>query len=377
MSERLCVKKGVSFCLDVEQAVLDLSNAITQPDMTYVTFFCSSDYDLDALATALDEAFDCPVIGCTTAGEITAEDGYLTQTLVGFSVSSDEIFIHPQLIESLDKFDSNTAEKLTNNLRFELKLSTNFDPSHSFGLLLIDGMSMQEENVVASLYEQMVGMPIVGGSAGDDLKFNKAYVYWQGKFIYNAAVYTLFETTLPFKTFQTQHFEPTEDRLVITESDCETRTVSEINGVPAAQEYADTIGVDLDNLTPQIFADYPVMLKIGNQYYVRSIQKKNPDGSLTFYCAIQDGLVLRIGHSKNLIENLSEQLSTLHNQVPNIKFILGCDCILRRLELQEKYAVNEFKQALKGTEFIGFNTYGEQSNSIHMNHTLTGIALGE
>jgi hypothetical protein len=32
---------------------------------------------------------------------------------------------------------------------------------------------------------------------------------------------------------------------------------------------------------------------------------------------------------------------------------------------------------VKNTSFIGFRTYGEQFNSVHVNQTLTGVAIGE
>jgi hypothetical protein len=34
-------------------------------------------------------------------------------------------------------------------------------------------------------------------------------------------------------------------------------------------------------------------------------------------------------------------------------------------------------EVLKQNDVIGFNTYGEQYNSVHINQTFTGIALGE
>jgi hypothetical protein len=237
-------------------------------------------------------------------------------------------------------------------------------------------MSMLEEQVVASIYNQLGGVPIIGGSAGDDLSFKESRVFWDGEFINNAAVFTLFETTLPFKTFQTQHFEPTDTRLVITESDCATRTVKEINGEPAVEEYARAVGLEVKELSPQVFAAYPVMLKIGGEYYVRSIQKANPDGSLTFYCAIDNGLVLTVAKGTALLENLRQHLEKLHDEVSNVKLVLGCDCILRRLELQQKNQIDEAQAILDNSEFIGFSTYGEQFNGIHVNQTLTGIALG-
>jgi hypothetical protein len=59
----------------------------------------------------------------------------------------------------------------------------------------------------------------VGGSAGDDLEFEQTAVYWDGEFIPDAAVFTLFETSLPFVSFKLQHFRPTEKKLVITAAD--------------------------------------------------------------------------------------------------------------------------------------------------------------
>ncbi|OGR15523.1 MAG: hypothetical protein A2097_03545 [Desulfobacula sp. GWF2_41_7] len=57
----------------------------------------------------------------------------------------------------------------------------------------------------------------------------------------------------------------------------ETRVVSEIDGAPAAEEYANILGFKIQELSPQVFTRYPVMLEIGDQWYVRSIKKVNPD----------------------------------------------------------------------------------------------------
>jgi hypothetical protein len=34
-------------------------------------------------------------------------------------------------------------------------------------------------------------------------------------------------------------------------------------------------------------------------------------------------------------------------------------------------------KVLDAVDFFGFSTYGEQFNGVHVNQTLTGIALGE
>jgi hypothetical protein len=191
-------------------------------------------------------------------------------------------------------------------------------------------------------------------------------------------VLAVVETDLPFLPVHSQHFEPTDKRLVITEADVATRTVMEIDGLPAAAEYAAAVGLSLENLTPQVFAAHPVMLRIGGEYYVRSIQKVNPDGSLTFFCAIDTGLVFTVAKSSaSLIAHLEEKLAEIHQQIPHPALIFGSDCILRRLEMRQHGELEKAKAVLSQYPFIGFSTYGEQFCGIHVNHTLTALVLGD
>ncbi len=92
--------------------------------------------------------------------------------------------------------------------------------------------------------------------------------------------------------FRTQHFVESDKRMVVTRADPGRRIVSEVNGKPAAREFARLVGLDVTELTPMIFATHPVVVRVGGQYFVRSIAKVNADDSLTFFCAIDEGIVL-------------------------------------------------------------------------------------
>ncbi len=372
-------KIGVSFAQDEEQAVQELFDQIYQPGMGAVIFFCSSKYELDRLGRALKARFPCYLIGCTTAGEITS-NGYHEGSLVGVSLGIDTspraLRVHSRLISPLSRFSNAGAEAIANSIREDLEFSSTFDKNQMFGLLLVDGMSMLEETTIALIHRQFQGVSIVGGSAGDDLKFKNAWVYADGLFIPDAAVFTLIETTLPFHIFKTQHFQPTETKLVITKADPENRQVFEIDGEPAARAYAEILGLEIDQLNSMVFSSHPVMLRIGGEYYVRSIQKVNEDGSLSFFCAIDNGLVLTVAKGVDLVQNLQQQLSEIEKHIPNPGLILGCDCILRRLESMEKKIDDDVRKTLEGHNFVGFSTYGEQFNAVHVNQTLTGVAIG-
>jgi len=374
-SMRVTVKRGISQASDEQQAVAEFCAAIAQPDTVGTIFFCSSKYDLKRLGRELQASLSGPLVGCTTSGELSTT-GYTEHSIVGASISSAELRIHPRLITPLTRFGLPESEDLVSSLQQELTLINSLTRDQSFGLLLVDGMSMLEEQVIASLYNAIGGVRIIGGSAGDDLKFEQTWVYADGEFISNAAVFALFETTLPFMIFRTQHFQPSDKRLVITASDPPHRVVSEINGEPAAAEYARLVGLTCDELTPMVFSKHPVMLKIGGEHFVRSIQKVNEDRSLSFYCAIDNGLVLTVAEGVDLVKNLHAQLDAITSAMPNPQLIIGFDCILRRLEIMEKSLAADVEHEFAGHNIIGFSTYGEQFNAVHVNQTLTGVAIG-
>jgi hypothetical protein len=372
---RLSIRTGRSLSRDEKTAVAEFAQAVRQPEIEAVIFFCSSRYKLDILGKELAKAFDCPLIGCTTAGEISTL-GYQEGGIVGASLSSKELRIHRHILSPLSKYTLNEITKMTAAIRENLILAKGHDRKRMFGFILIDGLSMIEEEIMASLYACFEGISIIGGSAGDDLKFEKTFIYENGNFISDAAVFSVFETTLPFLIFNTQHFQPTDMKIIITGADPKKRIITEINGEPAVSEYARLLGLKSDQLNPTVFSENPLLLKIGGDWYVRAIQKHNPDNSLSMFSAIEEGLVLTIGKGFDIINNFANKILLFEKEVPQNRFFILCDCILRRLELNSRGIIDEMDQLLGGCSAIGFSTYGEQFNSIHVNQTLTGVVIG-
>jgi hypothetical protein len=118
------------------------------------------------------------------------------------------------------------------------------------------------------------------------------------------------------------------------------------------------------------------VVKINGMDYVRSIQKANPDGSLTFYCAIEEGLVLRVAHGVGLLKNLEQMFDTIHAEIGQPQLVLACDCILRKLEISQNGLDDRVAEIFRSNNTVGFNSYGEQYHGVHVNQTLTGIAIG-
>ena len=176
------------------------------------------------------------------------------------------------------------------------------------------------------------------------------------------------------KVFSLDHLRPTESRMVVTEADPARRIVRGINAEPAAREYARILGKDPAQLTTFTFAGHPVVVRIGGTHHVRAIQQVDANGDLIFFSAIDEGVVLTLAEPQDMAAHLSRALADLRGQGP-APAILACDCLLRRIEALEKQMTGEISAVLRTHGVVGFSTYGEQVNSMHVNQTMTGVAI--
>jgi hypothetical protein len=201
-------------------------------------------------------------------------------------------------------------------------------------------------------------------------------VYHDGAFRSNAALLTLVQIDAPFRTFNTKHFRGTDQKLVVTQADPERRIVRELNAAPAAEEYARIVGCRVAELSAEVFGERTLMVKIGGEYYVRSIQKVGADGSLTFYSAIEQGVVLTLAAPGDLVEDLRELFVGMRNDIGPPQLVIGFDCVLRGLEMERRQVRHIASGIMADNNVVGFATYGEQYHAMHLNQTFTGVAIG-
>jgi hypothetical protein len=368
---------GHSLAADAQAAVAEFDSQVRQPGMALVLFFCSSSYDLAVVADEMNKRFaGVPVVGCTTAGEI-GPAGYLGRSLSGMSFPDGACSAVAGGIDGLQRFEISGGRAFAQDLLGRLEtLVPGADARNTFGLLLIDGLSMREEPVTHALQDGLGAIHMVGGSAGDDLKFQRTWVFHDGAFHTDSAALVLVTTDFPFRVLKSQHFVSDGERMVVTEVDAARRVVKEINGLPAIEEYGRIVGVPAQDLMPSHFAAWPVVVMIDGTDFVRSIQHANPDGSLTFYCAIDEGVVLRVAHGKDLLGRLEATFDELHEDLGDLQAMLVCDCILRNLEAARDGSKEAVGELFRRNNAVGFATYGEQFGGVHVNQTMTGVAIG-
>jgi hypothetical protein len=357
--------------------VLSLLTSIARDDSELVLLFCSPQFHIAEIAAAVAEyGGTMPIVGCTTAGEITPH-GYQHGTITGISLPKAHFSLSLQLFEQLAQFDladgfSEARTLLTKHEAAEFHATM----PNSFAILLNDGLSMREEAIASAFGNALGHVPLVGGSAGISAVKNEPNMFLGGRVLTNSAVLMLVSTDLNFRVFQTQHFEALAQKLVITRADPSRRVVMQINAEPAAQEYARLLGLTRANLTPQVFALHPLVVRAGGRFYARSIQKVNDDDSLQFFCAIDEGIVLSIARSGDLVADLEAVFSKLREDLGPVQATIGFDCILRYLEMEQGDMLADVSRLHDLNNVVGFNTYGEQFGTMHMSQTFTGIAFG-
>jgi hypothetical protein len=362
---------------EAREAVLQLAGSLATPDARLTLVFASSLYDPAELHHHLGQAFSgTTLVGCTTAGEI-GPDGYASGSLCGISLEEGEVDFEAGLVEDIGRRDAHSMGAFAHELRERLRARHPGLPiQRCFGLMLVDGLCGREESVARAFHDGLGGIPLVGGSAGDELAFRDSRVFFGQRLAADAAVLLVGTTRRPFSVFRSQHFVATPGRLVVTGAVPERRLVTELNGCPAAEEYARCLGLDPAGLGPEVFAAHPLVVSIGNMDFVRAIQRVHGDGSLAFFCAIDRGLVMKVARGEDLVASLDRTFDGIRAVIGEPAFIVGFDCVLRRLESSQRGLAATVGQRLALHRVIGLNTFGEQYHGLHINHTFAGIAFG-
>lgn len=359
-----------------EEAVASIAPLLNAGAIGQLLVFFSPHYPAEDLALSLAVHFpNVAVAGCSTSGEITPA-GFTEGSLVAIAFPRAGFRFVSDIIADVRTLTVERAAETVRLLRTSLDRQGRGAKANRFALSFIDGLSKCEEMIVSALGWALNDIPLVGGSAGDDLALTGTTLLHNGQTHRDAALLLIIETEHAVEPFKHDNFEPTPMKMVVTASDSESRTVWELNAENAAYEYASMAGINPTGLTPMSFASHPVVVRIGGNYYCRSIQKVNPDGSLSFFCAIDDGVVLTVARPRDMVASVAAEFARLEEAVGGVDLVLGFECVLRRLDAENRQVKHRISELYREHNVVGFHTYGEQYRSMHLNQTFTGVAIG-
>lgn len=354
--------------------VAALSTQLGPGPFALVLLFVGAGADLPQLLNRASAFFgQSAVAGCTTAGEL-GENGYTDRSLVAVAFPAMGFAARTVLIDPIDAINTHNMIAQLQEIRQDLWRRAEEMPQE-LAVLLVDGMSGCEESLVASLTGGLGPVRIVGGSAGDWRVFRQTHVFCGERLrSRTAAVLCLLRSRMAMRTFSFNSARPSRTQMVVTRADPAKRAVLRINDEPAAREYARLLGCEVDELSPEMFATRPVMVRAGGRHFVRAIRGVGPDDALMFFGAVAEGMVLTLAEESDTVTHLDTALSGLAAQ-GTPRLVLGFDCIFRRMDAEVRQQTRAISDLLAQHRVVGFSTYGEQTGGMHLNQTLTGVAF--
>lgn len=373
---RPVIARAASESRHPERIIADLTLGLKHCSPALIALFVSSNLPYEEIVEALSAAYpNATLVGCTTAGCLT-DERYDADGAIALGFDRSAFSFETCLIENLRDYSMAASGEAIEQVYFDLLRRLEPGRDNFFAMLLVDGLSRREEEIAASAYAALDEVPIFGASAGDNLNFDTTQIFYNGKVLEDSALVVIGASSRPVEVFKFEHFRPTEDKIVVTSADPERRIVWSINAEAAAEEYARLIGAKRSELTPELFAANPLLVRVGGEYHVRAIQKVGEDGALHFYCAIDEGIVLTLAHPEDMRDNLVKNMERIGERINGLEVVLCFDCILRRLEAERLGIKPDLVKIFDRYRMIGFNTYGEQYRFLHLSQTLTGLAIG-
>ncbi|HOL69974.1 MAG TPA: FIST N-terminal domain-containing protein [Bryobacteraceae bacterium] len=356
---------------ELSAAVAEIEQQCAGFDPHVVLCFASPKYGPAELSRKLQNAYPkACTVGCTTAGEIVS-GRMLTGSAVAMCLGAETVegvayavVQNPRekaaVRDALGKLEAHSGKRLAE-----------MDIRQYVGIVLADGLSGAEEQLMERIGD-LTDVFFVGGSAGDDLKFERTHVMAGGQAYTGAAVLMLLKLRKGFDIIKTQSFVPAGKTLVATEVDEENRKVVRFNGKPAVEAYAEAVGVDPAKVSEE-FMNHPLGLMVEGEPFVRSPQRVQ-NGAMLFYCRIVEGAELEVLNATDIVADTRAAVEAKKAELGGIAGIVDFHCILRTLKLRAEQRCDEYGAIFNGIPAIGFSTYGEAYLG-HINQTSTMLVF--
>jgi len=370
---------------DPKKAAEALCSQLGSTKPKLVVMFASRDRDQRALNVAVRERLPSGtrLIGATTGGEID-RDGVHDGTVVLAALSGDlEVGLGMGHNMSVDA--AAAGETAIRTAARELGARADDLGTRKFGALVIDdGFRYRKEELLLGVMSMNQALTAVGGGASDsepDVAKQSAELHVDGEVSTDAAIVALFRTDAPWAALRSHWYAPTGQTLRITKIDNTAKRALEIDGKPAAQRYADLLGVGVNDLefgTPNGFAVRPTALRVGREYFIRAPWKPLEDGSILFANMLEEGSELELVKITDIVDSTKRFFEQeLPSRVASPRAALLFHCSGRKWFAQStgKYPAlgDTFKAA---PPCIGMNVHFEIYCGFHINTTLTSLVFG-
>ncbi|DAB36849.1 MAG TPA: diguanylate cyclase [Sulfurospirillum cavolei] len=356
--------KTYNFCYESGSLdhIIDFT-PLHQEQNILVQLFCGQGQEVlqkmvDLFADALPQAI---CIGTTTDGEIYGERITTQQSVISISVFEQTLL---KTAYSLDEDSFQCGYKLASDL---------ITPNTKLLILFSDGTHMNAEEFLKGVEAYDATIPICGGMAGDNGKFEQTFIASQTTVLSKGVVgVSLNSDRLHVATDYKFDWKPVGLKHTITK--VHNNRVYKIDDMKAAFFYDKYLGGKFSRI------EFPLIMEKNGIIMTRAVIAKHEDGSLSFSGNLEEGDQVRIGFgdAESLMKDPIEVLKNLHTINVETFYVFSCMARRRFMPFLIKMGIGSFS---KTAPTSGFFTYSEffhhNGHNKLLNQTLTVVALSE
>lgn len=363
----------------------------------FLFVFSSVAFDQQEVIRAVREASNgTPLIGCTDAGEITAE-GPNQKSVAVMAIQSDHITFTNGIGGDIKQDARLAGQVVAKDIT-----GRSGNPLRTL-IMLPDVLTGNGADIVRGAIDVLgAHFPLVGGAAGDDFLFEKTYQYCNDQVVTGTVAGVGLSGSFTLGIGVRHGWLPIGIPMKVTKS--HGAVVEELDNRPAISIYQDYFGEKAEDLKKEPLArmaiTYPLGIKAPelDEYLIRDPITVDEKGAITCAAEIPEGSEIRlmIGSKEHAIEAAQEAARKLMKEFEadgtTPKFVLMFNCIAREKLFAQK-AKEEIESVMdivgRDVPLLGFYTYGEVApiagesrdpakiNTRFYNETIVMCAIGE
>lgn len=347
--------------------------------------FASARHDSASLLAGIREFYpETPMIGCSTAGEIYS-DGADAHTVVITAICGVKVCTDAGGDISADAAQAGAL--LGGKLKGQGLKAV---------LMFSDGLAGNGAAVIRGLQADIgAGIPVIGGSAGDDFQFKQSFQYVDGQVLSRSVVGAGLHGDFHFGVGVRHGWEPVGLPVRVTKS--AGHRLLELNHQPAINFYEDYFGEYTDRLRHEplgsIAVSYPLGMAVtdSQEFLLRAPLTVEAGGAITCAAEIPEGAEVRlmIGSVERAIASARiaamEALSQMEGSLPALALVFNCVSrrrVLGRRAIDEIMTIRDIVG--RKVPLMGFYAYGEiapvegikTNPSVFHNSTVVVMTLG-
>jgi hypothetical protein len=347
--------------------------------------FAAIDFEHSLILDQINQVFpELELIGCTTDGEISSVLGCQQDSLTLMLFCSETVEIRAGVGHGAREDGIAAAQQAvrqaTEQSSAAAKLCIALPASY-----IDNGLTTNGETILKGL-ENCLGrqIPIVGGTAGDQYRFQKTYQFFRNQVVTNTIPILIFSGDIQFSYGSACGWTPIGQRSVVTKA--EGTALYEIDGKPALEFYQRYLG----DRPPTAENPLAVYDRDSNLYYIRVPNTYDAEqGRVNFLGDIPEQSMIQMTNiNRDEVIAAAETsfrlaLSRYPGAEPEAVLLFSCCCRRWLLGTRAKEEYQLVRNALsKAIPVCGFYTYGEfaplelESQNCYHQETFITLLLG-